>query len=114
MHHKTFIFKNSIGGEVVVFGSLNPTQAAFHGNEEALQIRNHPPLIKRFIEQFEKLKSRSYCYQVKKINELSNRPTRTKKIKKQLRKEMRKSGASLPRFPLSRDQIYDIFFKNAT
>jgi phosphatidylserine/phosphatidylglycerophosphate/cardiolipin synthase-like enzyme len=64
MHHKTFIFENSIGGSVVFFGSLNPTHAAFNGNEEASQVRNAAPIVSSFKEHFEKLKHRSHRYEM--------------------------------------------------
>ncbi len=58
MHHKTFIFNNTLGGAVVVCGSLNPTHAAFHGNEEMVMIRNNQELVNRWKNHFEKLKRR--------------------------------------------------------
>ena len=76
MHHKTFIFANTLGGSVVFFGSLNPTYAGFHGNEEAVQIRNNLTIVTGFARHFEKLKKRS--------NQLPLDYTR-KKTKKQLR-----------------------------
>ncbi len=58
MHHKTFILCNTIGGSVVVSGSLNPTYAAFHGNEEMVIIRNNVVFFEKWNNHFEKLKKR--------------------------------------------------------
>ena len=67
MHHKTFIFYNTIGGEVAVCGSLNPTYAAFHGNEEMVIIRNNLLLVERWKKHFEKLKKRCQQRSLKEI-----------------------------------------------
>ncbi len=58
MHHKTFIFSDTIGGSVIVCGSLNPTYAAFHGNEEMVIIRNNSIFFEKWNKHFEKLKKR--------------------------------------------------------
>lgn len=78
MHHKTFLFYNSIGGPVVVCGSLNPTYAAFHGNEECVMIRNDRDFFNGWKSHFEKLKRR--CLQQSKV-ELSRKKS-AKKHKK--------------------------------
>lgn len=65
MHQKTFIFKNTIGGHVVMFGSLNPTHAAFHGNEEVVQFRNANAIVCAFEKHFNILKNRSHQYTLK-------------------------------------------------
>jgi phosphatidylserine/phosphatidylglycerophosphate/cardiolipin synthase-like enzyme len=61
MHQKTMVFKNTLGGKnIVAFGSLNFTTAGCYGNEEAVQVRNKPELVRAFAAHFEKLKKRSY------------------------------------------------------
>lgn len=62
MHQKTFIFSNTIGGKVVMFGSLNPTHAAFNGNEEVVQFRNAASIVSAFMNHFDTLKKRSHLY----------------------------------------------------
>lgn len=59
MHHKTFVFTNKSGLAMVAFGSLNPTTAGFHGNQEAMQVRTKNDIVAGFREQFELLKERS-------------------------------------------------------
>ncbi len=59
MHQKTFIFEDTFGRKIVAFGSLNPTTAGFHGNEEAIQIRNKSEIVEGFEKQFERVKKRS-------------------------------------------------------
>lgn len=73
MHHKTFIFQNTIGGSVVMFGSLNPTHAAFNGNEEAVQVRNAPAIVTGFKDQIGKLKNRSHLYGILNTTKLLQR-----------------------------------------
>lgn len=87
MHQKTFLFEDALGcGPVVVFGSLNPTHAAFNGNEESVQIRDNPIIIQRFKDHFEKLKKRSHCYSITDAK-------KQKKKKKSLKKKRVKSAA---------------------
>lgn len=71
MHHKTFLFFNTIGGSVVVCGSLNPTYAAFHGNEECVTIRNQAFFFARWQDHFERLKKRCNLYTKSIFNEFS-------------------------------------------
>ena len=59
MHQKTFIFEDTLGRKIVAFGSLNPTTAGFHGNEEAIQIRSKTEIVEGFERQFERVKKRS-------------------------------------------------------
>ncbi|MFT6765915.1 MAG: phosphatidylserine/phosphatidylglycerophosphate/cardiolipin synthase-like enzyme, partial [Alteromonas naphthalenivorans] len=64
MHQKTIIFANTFGGQVVTTGSLNYTYAAFHGNEEAVIIRNDRQVFKDHEKNFSRVKNRSYCYEI--------------------------------------------------
>ncbi len=85
MHHKTFIFYNTIGGSVVVCGSLNPTYAAFHGNEEMVVIRNNNELVAKWKQHFEKLKKRCHQRSAVDRNRDALKRKKTVKGKKKLR-----------------------------
>ncbi len=105
MHQKTFLFGDTLGrGPVVVFGSLNPTHAAFNGNEEAVQVRDNPTIIDQFNNHFEKLKKRSNCYCIAEAKKQIKKSKRSKgkQEKKDGKKKRPRDGASLPRFLLSR------------
>lgn len=58
MHHKTLIFYNTIGGSVIAYGSLNPTNAAFNGNEELVCVRSEPTFVDKWKKHFAKLQRR--------------------------------------------------------
>lgn len=51
MHHKFVI----IDDDILITGSANWTMQALFGNAENIIITNHPVLLKRFVEEFEKL-----------------------------------------------------------
>ncbi len=58
MHHKTFVFEDVLGcPSIIAWGSLNPTNAGFNGNEEVTHITDQH--AKAFTDQFALLKSRS-------------------------------------------------------
>jgi phosphatidylserine/phosphatidylglycerophosphate/cardiolipin synthase-like enzyme len=65
MHQKTIIFSNTFGGRVVTTGSLNYTYAAFHGNEEAVNIRNSTEVFKDHEKNFSRVQNRSFCYDMR-------------------------------------------------
>ena len=51
MHHKVFI----IDEKTVIFGSMNPTQAADTKNDENILIIENETIAKKFLEEFNSL-----------------------------------------------------------
>ncbi len=85
MHHKTFIFANTVGGYAIVSsGTLNPTHAGFNGNEEVVTMRNKESFVEKFNRQFEKMKKRSELLTLTdvpaKIKKESKKKTKTQKL----------------------------------
>ena len=70
MHQKTLMFSNTFCKQVVVTGSLNFTYAAFHGNEEVVTIRNSKEVFKDHIQNFDVVQKRSYCYDMRTLNQV--------------------------------------------
>jgi phosphatidylserine/phosphatidylglycerophosphate/cardiolipin synthase-like enzyme len=63
MHHKFILFYNTLEKEAVVWtGSFNFTKAARQVNQENAVIIKRKEIIKRFEQQFQILKARSYYY----------------------------------------------------
>ncbi len=86
MHHKTFIFTWLNGQSFVAYGSLNPTNAGFNGNQEAMQIRSKGFIVDGFKQQFQKLLERSRFMDENQAKQLIANPNSPSFLENLLRK----------------------------
>jgi phosphatidylserine/phosphatidylglycerophosphate/cardiolipin synthase-like enzyme len=68
MHHKFALFAKNENGPCTWTGSYNFTKAANNINQENVVIFSDKDIFDTFLEQFKRLKGRSYQYQHNKIS----------------------------------------------
>ncbi len=60
MHHKFLVFQGTLGGRnIVAFGSMNVTQSGLGKNSENFAFRDEPTIVKKFIDEADRLKEHS-------------------------------------------------------